>query len=302
MPALRPKATIALRPSQQDWLAEVTRPPSAAAMDTRFSFDRTASVVAPWRSRAGDRDLFGGQPALGRFSASLAPRARQAGPLAFERLRNARLVAFDGPSQDLGLVASQRIKKPVPPPKGRRVAHTASFRRLGGAGAVDHRRGLGRPFVPHAQMRQGRFRQGVERALTAFAAVAGHGARLAPTHDGAAVALGAIGAVDAALPKAQPPQPLQPGSMVAPPAMAVRPALCLAWPPCQRLRCSGSTGCAFRCHRRAKPRTRRAPAMPVAAAAQSGPQSRPARTQTPPRPWWLSLVTDTYERPQQLTL
>lgn len=151
-------------------------------------------------------------------------------------------------------------------------------------------------------MRPGRFRQGVERALTAFAAVAGHSARLAPTHDGAAVALGPTGAVDAALPKAQPQQPLQPGSIVAPPAMPVRPALCLAWPPCQRLRCSGSTGCAFRCHRCAKPRTRRAPAMLVAAAAQSGPQSRPARTQTPPRPWWLSLVTDTCERPQQVTL
>jgi hypothetical protein len=56
IPALRAKATIALPPSQQNSLAGVTIPPSAAAMETRFSFGSTASVVAPWRSRAMPTD------------------------------------------------------------------------------------------------------------------------------------------------------------------------------------------------------------------------------------------------------
>jgi hypothetical protein len=46
-PALRAKATIAVPPSQQNSLADVTIPPSAAVIDTRFSFGSTASVVAP---------------------------------------------------------------------------------------------------------------------------------------------------------------------------------------------------------------------------------------------------------------
>src|SRR5271166_6231799 len=50
--ARRAKATIAVPPSQQNWLAEVTTPPSAAAMETRFNRGSTASVVAPSRSRA----------------------------------------------------------------------------------------------------------------------------------------------------------------------------------------------------------------------------------------------------------
>src|SRR5271166_2557366 len=52
IPALRAKATIAEPPSQQNSLADLTTPPRAAVMDTRFNFGNTASVVAPWRSRA----------------------------------------------------------------------------------------------------------------------------------------------------------------------------------------------------------------------------------------------------------
>src|SRR5664279_6383528 len=52
IPAGRAKATIAVPPSQQNSLADVTIPPSAAVIDARFSFGSTASVVAPQRSRA----------------------------------------------------------------------------------------------------------------------------------------------------------------------------------------------------------------------------------------------------------
>ena len=47
IPARRAKATIAVPPSQQNSLAGVTTPSSAAAIDTRFNFGSTASVVAP---------------------------------------------------------------------------------------------------------------------------------------------------------------------------------------------------------------------------------------------------------------
>src|SRR4051812_43706147 len=50
--ALRAKATMAVPPSQQNWLAGVTAPPRAAVMDARFSLGNTASIVAPLRSRA----------------------------------------------------------------------------------------------------------------------------------------------------------------------------------------------------------------------------------------------------------
>src|SRR5271166_4778273 len=73
--------------------------------------------------------------------------------------------------------------------------------RLGGADAIDQGFGLRRPFVLHAQIRQRRFRQGVERAPTGFAAVARQSARLAPTYDVAVVAVRATNAVHPALPE-----------------------------------------------------------------------------------------------------
>ena len=49
--ALRAKATMAVPPSQQNWLAGVTTPPRAAVMDARFSLGNTASIVAPLARR-----------------------------------------------------------------------------------------------------------------------------------------------------------------------------------------------------------------------------------------------------------
>ena len=76
IPARRAKATIAPPPSQQNVLADVMTPPSAAAIEARSNFGSTASVVAPRRSRASitcddDRDLLRGSP-VGRNAASLA--------------------------------------------------------------------------------------------------------------------------------------------------------------------------------------------------------------------------------------
>src|ERR1700689_1609059 len=51
-PARRAEARNAGTAPQQNWLAGVTAPPRAAAIDTRFSFGSPASVVAPCRSRA----------------------------------------------------------------------------------------------------------------------------------------------------------------------------------------------------------------------------------------------------------
>ena len=51
-PSFSSKATMALPPSQQNWLAGVTTPPNAPVMDARSSLGRTASMVAPVRSRA----------------------------------------------------------------------------------------------------------------------------------------------------------------------------------------------------------------------------------------------------------
>jgi hypothetical protein len=50
--------------------------------------------------------------------------------------------------------------------------HAAPLRGFRGADAVDHGCGLRRPFLLHAQIRQWRFGQRVERAPTGFAAVA----------------------------------------------------------------------------------------------------------------------------------
>src|SRR5271165_4795116 len=148
-----------------------------------------------------NRNLFGGNPALGRFAASLARLTRHAGALAFERFQNEGFVAFDDPRQRFRLVASQRNEEPMPPAKCRGVVDVASFRGLGDADTVDHGLGLCRPFVLHSQTGQWRFRQGVERTLTAFATVAWQSARLAPMHDIEAVTMRATDAVHAALPK-----------------------------------------------------------------------------------------------------
>src|SRR5271166_3596197 len=148
-----------------------------------------------------NRDLFGGNSALGRFAASLARLTRHAGSLAFERFQNEGFVAFDDPRQRFRLVASQRNEEPMSPAKCRGVVHVASFRGLSDADTVDHGLGLCRPFVLHSQTGQWRVRQGVERTLTAFATVARQSARLAPMHDIAAVAMRATDAVNSALPK-----------------------------------------------------------------------------------------------------
>src|SRR5271165_654554 len=148
-----------------------------------------------------NRNLFGGNPALGRFAASLAGLARHAGSPAFERFQNEGFVAFDDPRQRFGLVAGQRNQKPMSPAKCRGVVHVASFRGLGDADTVDHGLGLCQPFVLHPQTGQRRVRQGVERTLTAFATVAWQSARLAPMHDIEAVAMRATDAVNSALPK-----------------------------------------------------------------------------------------------------
>src|SRR3954468_18269587 len=146
-------------------------------------------------------DLFRGNPALGRFAASLARLTRQAGSLAFERFQNEGFVAFDDPRQRFRLVAGQRNQKPMSPAKRRGVVYVASFRGLGDADTVDHGLGLCRPFVLHSQTSQWRFRQGIEHTPTAFATVARQSARLAPMHDITAVAMRAPDAVHAALPK-----------------------------------------------------------------------------------------------------
>src|SRR5437868_2150146 len=49
---LRATPTIALQPSLRSGLYDVTTPPKAAVIEVRFSLGRTASVVAPLRSRA----------------------------------------------------------------------------------------------------------------------------------------------------------------------------------------------------------------------------------------------------------
>ena len=56
--ALWAKATIAFPPSQTNRLAGVTTPSSAAAIEARSTLGNTASVVAPSRSRATDRNVF----------------------------------------------------------------------------------------------------------------------------------------------------------------------------------------------------------------------------------------------------
>src|SRR3954463_2457479 len=88
MPALRAKATIAVPPSQQNSLTEVTIPPSAAVIDTRFSFGRPHRCSHHDGLGPRERGSVRRNPALGRFATSLACLARQAGPLAFKRLQN----------------------------------------------------------------------------------------------------------------------------------------------------------------------------------------------------------------------
>src|SRR5271166_2457421 len=152
-------------------------------------------------ARNDHRNLFSGQATFGRFATSLARLSRHARSLALERLQNECLVAFDDPGQRLGLIAGQSSQKPVSPAKRGCIMHTASCRGFGGADAIDQGFGLRRPFVLHAQIRQRRFRQGVERAPTGFAAVARQSARLAPTYDVAVVAVRATNAVHPALPE-----------------------------------------------------------------------------------------------------
>jgi hypothetical protein len=110
------------------------------------------------------RDLFSGQAALGRFATPLAGLSRHARSLALERFQNERLVAFNNSRQCLGFVASQGRQKSMSPAKRRGVMHAASLCGFGEADTVDHRLGLRRPLVLHAQFRQRRLCQGVERA------------------------------------------------------------------------------------------------------------------------------------------
>ncbi len=102
--------------------------------------------------------------AFGRFAASLAGLAWHARSLALERFQNECLVAFDDAGQFFGLIAGQGSQKPVSPAKRRRIMHAAPPCGFRSAHPLDHRLGLRRPFVLHAQIRQRRFRQGVERA------------------------------------------------------------------------------------------------------------------------------------------
>src|SRR3954464_12398535 len=75
IPTLRAKPAIALPPSQQSWLADVTTPPKAVVTDARLSLGRTASVVAPLRSRATRMGIC--SPDSPRLAA-LPPRLRAA--------------------------------------------------------------------------------------------------------------------------------------------------------------------------------------------------------------------------------
>src|SRR3954452_7214411 len=158
--ALRAKATMAVPPSQQNWLAGVTAPPRAAVMDARFSLGNTASIVAPLRSRATMTGICSAESP--RLTASPARSTRNAGSLAFEGFQNKRLIAFDNSRQILWLVQAQGFKKPVPPPECRRVIDVTSFRGLRNAGPVDQGAGLFKPLIFLPQMDQRRFRQSVE--------------------------------------------------------------------------------------------------------------------------------------------
>ena len=79
--------------------------------------------------------------------------------------------------------------------------HAAPFCRLRRADTIDHGPGLCSPFSLVPQMSQRRFRQGVERAPAGLAAIAWQIRRLTPTHNIAAITMGAADAIHAPLPK-----------------------------------------------------------------------------------------------------
>jgi len=279
-PAVRRQRSL-FRQSQQNSLAGVTAPSSAAAIDTRFQFRSTASVVAPWRSRANDDGICSAdRPRL----ADLPPLLRDFRGMSDRLPLNDSRMKVSSPStipvKVLGLSPASEARNLWSPAKRRGVMHAASASRFRGADAVDHGLGLRGPFVLHTQIRQRRFRQGVERAPTGFAAVARQIARPTPMHDVTVAAMRTPNAVHAALAQVRRHWPPPTGVAGARSDDGLPPAV---RPPPGQNRQPGSEP--SRCHGCPHPRIKPKPDKPAAVGVSVSAAIHQAKSQTLLGPW-----------------
>src|SRR5271165_4071631 len=153
--ARRAKAVIAAPPSQHSSAGRVMTCPSAAVMLAASSRGRTASMVAPVRSRAtagavagdDDWDLLRRQTPLGGLAAPLARCSRQIAAFALEGFEDEGLVRLDDPGQARRLVEIERGQEPMSPPERGGVGHLAAFRGLRDRLAGDQRLRLVSPAI-----------------------------------------------------------------------------------------------------------------------------------------------------------
>src|SRR3954462_5597501 len=200
--ALRAKATMAVPPSQQNWLAGVTAPPRAAVMDARFSLGNTASIVAPLRSRATMTGICSAQrPRL----AALPPLLREARGMPDRlSLKDSRINVSSPSTIPAKFFGLSRLK----------ASRNRCLHRTAVVSATSHRPAAFATLAPASrapacsshliflpQMGQPRFRQSVEGPPAAFAAVSWHATRLSPKRDLPAAAMGAPQAVHPTLPE-----------------------------------------------------------------------------------------------------
>src|SRR5271154_1316368 len=171
-------------PSQQKSVDGAMTPPSAAVRLTASSRGKTASSVAPVRSRATMTGICSAdRPRL----MALPPRLREGlgRPLCWP-LKDSRMNVSSAstiPDRDFGLSWFESGKKSMTPPERRRVIYRATLRRLRDGLSADQGSRLIDPAILVMQSGQGRPRQRRERLPAGFAAISRHAVRAAPGAD-----------------------------------------------------------------------------------------------------------------------
>ena len=169
----------------------VTTPASAAPIEALSSCGRTASKVAPRRSRATRTGMLSEwRPGCLAGPPRLLSLARQIRPPALEGFKDEGFVHLDDSAQFSGLVGARSAQKPMPPAKRRRRMHSAKLGRPGQAFALDHRPSVVEPTLPFVQMRHRRLGERIEGAPAALAAEPRKPMRASPGDDRSSCAMG----------------------------------------------------------------------------------------------------------------
>src|SRR5271166_692281 len=178
------KAVMAAPPSQQKSVKGGIRSPNASFRLAASRRGRTASNVAPLRSRATTTGICSAErPALTGFAAEAARGSGEAAPPTLEGLEDECFIGLDDARKALGFVEGESGEKPMPSSEGGARVDLAALGRLGEALPFDQGSRLIEPAILVVQAGHRSAGERIESLATFRAAIARQTSRLAPGPD-----------------------------------------------------------------------------------------------------------------------